>query len=248
MLLRAVPENTERVLSKLQTYKELDQYYLVGGTALALLTNHRLSEDIDLFYYNQYPGEKLPLPRINAILEKIKGDFSDVEYMFREGDTFVQLRVDGVKVDFFSENNFHRSKNYTDLGSIRLPDKKSLAGMKLIAVTLRTASRDLYDLYSLRQEFNEIDFFDGFTSIISSKYCGSKSQKIKLFKSTVHNKLKNQVWLEKNYDEKSFKELKPKYIISAIDIFNAFENFNLELNFDELLKKRQRSQKKGQSI
>ena len=168
--------------------------------------------------------------------------------MFREGDTFVQLRVDGVKVDFFSENNFHRSKNYTDLGSIRLPDKKSLAGMKLIAVTLRTASRDLYDLYSLRQEFNEIDFFDGFTSIISSKYCGSKSQKIKLFKSTVHNKLKNQVWLEKNYDEKSFKELKPKYIISAIDIFNAFENFNLELNFDELLKKRQRSQKKGQSI
>ncbi len=248
MSLQAVPEHTERVLSKLQTYKELDQYYLVGGTALALLSHHRLSEDIDLFYYNQYPGSKLPLPRINTILEKIKNDFSDVEYLFREGDTFVQLRVDGVKVDFFSENNFHRSKNFTALGSIRLPDKKSIAGMKLIAVTLRTASRDLYDLYSLRQEFDEVDFFDGFSSIVSSRYCGSKSQKIKLFNSTIHNKLKNQQWLSTNYNEKSFVGMKPKYAISATDIYGAFQNFNLELNFDDLLRKRQKESSRGKSI
>jgi predicted nucleotidyltransferase component of viral defense system len=248
MPLRAVPESTERVLSRLQTYKELDQYYLVGGTALALQTSHRLSEDIDLFYYNQYPGEKLPLPRIDAILQRIKNDFSDVAYMFREGDTFIQLRVDGVKVDFFSENNFHRSKNYTDLGSIRLPDKKSLAGMKLIAATLRTMSRDLYDLYSLRQEFDEKDFFEGFASIISTKYCGTKSQKIKIFKSTIHNKLKNLDWLQANYSEGSFVELQPKYNIAAVDIFNAFQSFDLELNFDELLKKQKKDREKGKSM
>jgi|TARA_Y100001972_G_C7665831_1_gene336599 hypothetical protein len=41
-------------------YQELEKYFLVGGTALSIQLKHRLSEDLDIFCFNPYPGKRCP--------------------------------------------------------------------------------------------------------------------------------------------------------------------------------------------
>ncbi|GAA0891546.1 hypothetical protein GCM10009122_12250 [Fulvivirga kasyanovii] len=147
--MKGLSENTLAVLDTIQHYKELQGYFLVGGTALAIHLNHRLSEDLDLFQYNQFPGGKrFPLKNQNEILQKLKADFNEVEVSLSDKYN-INLLVDGVKVQLYSENKFHRPKNFSGIGYISLPDEKTLIGMKLTALVLRKTWRDYYDLYSL---------------------------------------------------------------------------------------------------
>lgn len=45
----AMPEKTERLLNLIAEGKELENFVLVGGTALSLYLKHRTSEDLDFF-------------------------------------------------------------------------------------------------------------------------------------------------------------------------------------------------------
>lgn len=49
-----VKPNTFRLIQQLQSLPDLKEFYLVGGTALALQLNHRNSIDIDLFTRNEF--------------------------------------------------------------------------------------------------------------------------------------------------------------------------------------------------
>lgn len=46
---QTVEPSTFAILEKLMSIQELEEYALVGGTALALYYGHRISVDIDLF-------------------------------------------------------------------------------------------------------------------------------------------------------------------------------------------------------
>ncbi|MEI7587081.1 nucleotidyl transferase AbiEii/AbiGii toxin family protein [Runella sp.] len=46
---RTVEPGTLELLKQLMSLKALEQFYLVGGTALALQMGHRISVDLDLF-------------------------------------------------------------------------------------------------------------------------------------------------------------------------------------------------------
>jgi len=45
----ALPADTRRVLEALAALSGLSDFYLAGGTALALQIGHRLSQDLDFF-------------------------------------------------------------------------------------------------------------------------------------------------------------------------------------------------------
>ncbi len=45
---------TFQLIQQLQSLRELNEFYLVDGTALALQLNHRNSVDIDLFTRNEF--------------------------------------------------------------------------------------------------------------------------------------------------------------------------------------------------
>lgn len=47
MFIETLPENTKNVLRKIRDKKFLEDFYLSGGTALALQIGHRESEDLD---------------------------------------------------------------------------------------------------------------------------------------------------------------------------------------------------------
>jgi hypothetical protein len=67
-----VRPSTFKLIQQLQALPELGEFYLVGGTALALQLGHRNSIDIDLFTKNDFTPESL--------LKFLEPTFSKVGY------------------------------------------------------------------------------------------------------------------------------------------------------------------------
>ncbi len=63
-----VKPSTFKLIQQLPALPELGEFYLVGGTALALQLGHRNSIDIDLFTKNDFTPESL--------LKLVSEDFS----------------------------------------------------------------------------------------------------------------------------------------------------------------------------
>lgn len=62
-----VESHTLDVLKELMQMPEMNDFYLAGGTALALYYGHRLSEDIDLMGNRQWGiGEYIKVPDANC--------------------------------------------------------------------------------------------------------------------------------------------------------------------------------------
>ena len=54
-----IAPKTFKLIQQLQAVPELKEFYLVGGTALALQLGHRNSIDIDLFTKNEFEAADL---------------------------------------------------------------------------------------------------------------------------------------------------------------------------------------------
>jgi len=115
------------------------EYYLVGGTAIALHIGHRRSVDFDMFKATTI-NHKKNLDRIVA---------AGVGYQItRRVEEQMNLIVNGVKLTFFQypfpiipEDRF---KNV-----FRMPSLVSLAAMKAYALGRRSKWKDYVDLYFL---------------------------------------------------------------------------------------------------
>ncbi len=66
---KTVEPGTFALLNRLMALPELNNFYLVGGTALSLQYGHRISVDIDLFCNEKFENEV-----ILKVLEKEFGD------------------------------------------------------------------------------------------------------------------------------------------------------------------------------
>ena len=115
------------------------EYYLVGGTAIALYIGHRRSVDFDMFKMSTL-NHKRNLDRIVAA--------GFVHQVTRRVEEQMNLLVNGVKVTFFQypfpvvpEESFGKV--------FRLPSLISLAAMKAYALGRRSKWKDYVDLYFL---------------------------------------------------------------------------------------------------
>ena len=115
------------------------EYYLVGGTAIALHIGHRRSVDFDMFKMSSL-NHKRNLDRIVAA--------GFVHQVTRRVEEQMNLLVNGVKVTFFQypfpvvpEESFGKV--------FRLPSLISLAAMKAYALGRRSKWKDYVDLYFL---------------------------------------------------------------------------------------------------
>ena len=129
-------------------------YYLVGGTAIALHLGHRKSIDFDLF-----TQDKIKLRPINAWKEELP--FSPIQTLFESGDE-IHFIISDVKVTFMQFP--YGVKCIDSFYSISLPSLLSLAGMKAFALNRRAKWKDYVDLYfimkdhySLKQIIKEAD-------------------------------------------------------------------------------------------
>ncbi len=118
------------------------EYYLVGGTAIALYLGHRRSIDFDLFKF-------APLNR-KRNLEKVRssGFPSVVTWNVSEQ---MNLVVNDVKITFFQYPFPIKASNDFE-GMVRIPDLLDLAAMKAYALGRRSKWKDYVDLYFLLKD------------------------------------------------------------------------------------------------
>ena len=120
------------------------EFYLAGGTAIALYIGHRRSIDFDLFT----SAEIHPL-RIKKILEMSKFHLDRVLY---EAFDQVHYIVHSVKLTFFSfPFKINAAKDFEN--SLVLPSLLDLAAMKAFSLGGRAKWKDYVDLYFLFKNY-----------------------------------------------------------------------------------------------
>ena len=126
------------LLKMIETCSFLENYVLVGGTALSFHLCHRKSEDLDFFTYDDSFDKR-------QIFEYIK-QFENKEIL-NQTDEQIDLLLDGVKVTFFNA----RWKFLTPIKvkKFNLASVESIAAMKVNVLFLRAKYRDYYDIYFL---------------------------------------------------------------------------------------------------
>lgn len=137
------------------------EYYLVGGTAIALYIGHRRSIDFDLFKPSAI-NHKRNLDKLSA------APFSHI--VTRRVTEQMNLIINDVTVTFFQypfpidpQNKF---ENY-----FRLPTLLQLAAMKAYALGRRSKWKDYVDLYFLlRDHFTIADISSTATQIFGELY------------------------------------------------------------------------------
>lgn len=134
-----LPTATKKAMDYLATEKWLKktQWYLAGGTALALQEGHRSSVDLDFFLpQKDFSSAKL----LNRFPKNIWG--TDI---LREGTIYGKLFK--AKTSFIAYPFFKPAKSYKWYGNIKILDKHDIAIMKIIAISQRGRKRDFIDLY-----------------------------------------------------------------------------------------------------
>ena len=137
------PETFE-LIQQLQVIPELKDFYLVGGTALALQLGHRNSIDIDLFTLNEFSD--------TDIIDLINKQFT-VSEIFRRQNTIISL-INNIKTDFIRHNYPLLQPPVTEEG-ISFLSKEDIAAMKFHAI-IQSGKRlkDFIDVYFLLEHFS----------------------------------------------------------------------------------------------
>jgi len=137
-------------------------YYLVGGTAIALYLGHRRSIDFDLFTFG-----KVKKLSIKKIIDSYSWPVSDI--LFEDSEQ-IHLVIDGVKVTFFSYPHLIETQTVFE-GTIRIPDLLTLAAMKAYALGGRAKWKDYVDLYFLlRDHFSLLQISEKSKELFRSFY------------------------------------------------------------------------------
>ena len=125
------------LLPVMETFKR--EYYLVGGTAIALHIGHRRSIDFDMFKLSPL-NHKKNLDKLNK---------SGCTYMVtRRVEEQMNLIINDVKVTFF-QYPFDIKATEKFENTFRLPTLIDLAAMKAYALGRRSKWKDYVDLFFL---------------------------------------------------------------------------------------------------
>lgn len=137
------------------------EYYLVGGTAIALYIGHRRSIDYDLFKSSAI-NHKRNLDKISAT--------SFEHSVTRRVAEQMNLIVNDVKVTFFQYPFPVKVSNKYE-SFFRLPSLLQLAAMKSYALGRRSKWKDYVDLYFLlRDYFTLFDICSAATQIFGELF------------------------------------------------------------------------------
>ncbi len=154
---RTVYPKTLELLKELMELEDLQHFFLVGGTALALQLGHRISVDIDLFTQFDFDTSKLfnKLSSKFEISDKTE-DVNTLNINIVLGETGSIVKVDLIKYSYPLINPIIKTDN------IRLLSVEDIIPMKLSAVAGRGSKKDFYDIYYLLKRYSFDKMFDLF--------------------------------------------------------------------------------------
>ncbi|MBM2817533.1 MAG: hypothetical protein HW401_123 [Parcubacteria group bacterium] len=120
-------------------------FYLAGGTALALQIGHRDSIDFDFFGPENIDTKQL-FAEISEIFKNRK-----ILKTQEEKNTLTVFIDNDIKLSFFGYK-YKLLNNTIEDDNLRLASIEDIACMKLSAITSRASNKDYIDLYYILQE------------------------------------------------------------------------------------------------
>ena len=172
MFLEAVPDALKSNLESLGKEQLIKQFYLAGGTALALQLGHWVSRDLDFFTPQSFSEKKLI-----SILEKL----GELKIDTLETETIIGL-LNGVRISFFFYRYPLIFSPVLFLG-VGLAGIREIGAMKLDAIQSRGKKRDFIDLWAV---LNQGITLNDLLSFFEKKYAGVKYNRQHLLKSMVY--------------------------------------------------------------
>ncbi|MGB2631901.1 MAG: nucleotidyl transferase AbiEii/AbiGii toxin family protein [Minisyncoccales bacterium] len=139
--LDILPKETKVALDFLAGQDWLDEnnnWYLAGGTALALQAGHRKSFDLDFF------NKERAFDNI-ALIQKFSG-IKEWEMTINKENT-IYGKLFNVKVSFIAYPFFVPDTEFIKYGTINILAGRDVAVMKIVAISQRGRKRDFIDLY-----------------------------------------------------------------------------------------------------
>jgi hypothetical protein len=165
---KAMPEATFELFTEgFSDIEYISNWTLVGGTALSIYLQHRLSEDLDFFI------EKSTLDQERAHIEKMITDLEKQGYdcvMTYNNSENLDYEIEGVKVTFFSSGLKDLKSNCSSYKNIEVASIETIIAMKMQAIiSYRTKTRDFYDIYSISKQqdisiFTMLDMYNSHTT------------------------------------------------------------------------------------
>ncbi len=133
------PPGTQTLLERVSPIIAGEDFYLAGGSGLALQIGHWVSEDLDLFRESSFNPE--------ALLRKLRDAASKVEATLAEKDTLVTI-VDDVRLSFFA---YAIPLLYPTIPfkGFRVADWRDIMAEKFKTLAQRGSKKDFYDLYAV---------------------------------------------------------------------------------------------------
>ena len=145
-----IEPSTLELLKSLQQKEYFQNFYLVGGSALALYYGHRRSDDIDLFSKDNFDAKQL--------LEQIHQDFPyQLSYT---AESTLKGTISGVKVDVIA-HRYPFLRDPITVDSISLLSEEDIIAMKLNAVSISgQRSKNFIDIYYGLKTYTISDMID----------------------------------------------------------------------------------------
>ena len=169
--LEVLPENQLQLFHSLSKIDWMSDFYLAGGTALALHLGHRRSIDFDFFSRKTLAGER--------IIHHLKS-LGSVELFSEDKDT-INAAVDNIRLSFFYYNTplLDKFLKYKNISIAALLD---IALMKLAAISGRGSKKDFIDLYFILSHFTLADLLENYQKKFGKEY----TNRYHLLKSLVY--------------------------------------------------------------
>ena len=205
---KCVPKKLLSLIRKLENESIFRDFFLVGGTALALQIGHRKSYDIDLF-----SQKDLPIPEIEKYL---KQSFKGKYQLLNSQNMIYQVMIDGIKVDFV-HHPFELVEAALHDNQITYLGKKDIAAMKLHAIeTSGNRAKDFFDIYFLLKEMPLEKMFECYQKKYSTDNVFNAKRSLGFFEDVPEESWKEVQIIDKKVSSNAVK----KAILGAIQGFN----------------------------
>lgn len=149
--LETVSQELIAILHQLMQAAELNDFCLVGGTALALRFGHRRSIDIDLFTDRPFDA--------NSLAQRLERKFGLQQTVTESNTVLGQIR--SIKTDFIA-HQYPLIGATEIIDGIRLLSLQDIAAMKLNAIANRGSKKDFWDYAQLLKRFDREELLSFF--------------------------------------------------------------------------------------
>lgn len=205
-------DEQKKIIAAVSQEPNLADVYLSGGTALAAYhLNHRISDDLDFFSFEEL--EKIFLHGFTEKLKSIIGaDSVRFERLYDRNQFFYKFNSEELKVEF-SKYPFYQLENPMIKDGIKIDGLRDIAANKLMALLDRFDPKDFVDLYFIFKKIKladvRADAEKKFGIKIDDIFLGGEFAKVKRIEALPKMIKKITVEELKIFFAETAKELKP---------------------------------------